>query len=82
MTYPGPSTRRVVRYNYASTGVGTPLSRLDNIASAGSPTASQKFAAYTYLGASTLIKVEYPAVTNTLALTPISQREFAMLRLE
>ena len=72
VTYPGPFTRRVVWYNHASTGVGAPMSRLDNIASADEPSDSQKFAAYSYLGASTLIKVEYPDVTsggNALALT-------------
>ena len=70
VTYPGPSTRRVVWYNYASTGVGTPPGRLDNIADDDdSPT--DTYAAYSYLGASTLIKVEYPGVTsggNALAL--------------
>ena len=47
------------------------MSRLDNIADDDdSPT--DTYAAYTYLGASTLIKVEYPGVTsggNALALT-------------
>jgi len=42
VTYPGPGTRRVVYYNYPTSGVGAALGRLDNIASAGSPTASQK----------------------------------------
>ncbi len=70
-TYPGSSTRRVVWYNYASTGVGAPLGRVDNIADDDtSPT--DTYADYTYLGASTVVKVEYPGVTsggNTLALT-------------
>ena len=69
VTYPGPSTRRVVYYNYASTGVGAPMSRLDNIASAGSPTASQKYASYMYLGAGTMVDANYPAVTGIPALT-------------
>jgi len=51
--------------NYPSSGVGAVLSRLDNIA----PVSGDHYAAYTYLGASTVIKVEYPAVANTLALT-------------
>ncbi len=49
VTYPGPSSRRVVYYNYASSGVGAALGRLDNIASAGSPSASQKYASCMYL---------------------------------
>ncbi len=58
----------MVYYNYASTGVGAPLSRLDNIADDDdSPT--DTYAEYEYLGASTVVKVEYPAVTDTLALT-------------
>jgi len=69
VTYPGPSARRVVYYNYASTGVGAPMSRLDNIASAGSPTASQKYASYMYLGAGTMVDANYPAVTGIPALT-------------
>jgi len=71
VTYPGPSTRRVVHYNYASSGVGAPLGRLANIADDDtSPT--DTYASYTYLGASTVVKVEYPAVTvstDSLALT-------------
>jgi len=40
------------------------LSRLDNIALTGTdPSASQKYAAYGYLGAGTVVKVQYPAVT-------------------
>ncbi len=66
--YPEPSSRRVVYYNYASTGVGTSLGRRDNIADDDTSPA-YTYPAYTYLGASTVVKVEYPAVTNTLALT-------------
>jgi hypothetical protein len=75
VTYPGPSTpnRRVVYYNYPASGIGAALGRLDNIASVQNTTTdSQKFAAYGYLGAGTVVKVAYPAVTvssNPLALT-------------
>jgi len=72
VTYPGPTATRRVYYNYPDGGIGAVLSRLDNIASAGSPSASEKYAAYGYFGASTMIKVEYPAVPGdgeSLALT-------------
>jgi hypothetical protein len=72
VTYPGPTATRRVYYNYPDGGSGAVLSRLDNIASAGSPSASEKYAAYGYFGASTMIKVEYPAVPGdgeSLALT-------------
>ncbi|KKL56977.1 hypothetical protein LCGC14_2240020, partial [marine sediment metagenome] len=36
--------------------------RLDNIASAASPTDAQKYVAYTYLGAATIVKLVYPDV--------------------
>ena len=42
------------------------LSRLDNIAADSS--GNSKFAAYTYLGAGTISKVEHPGVTNGLTL--------------
>jgi hypothetical protein len=67
--YPGPSARRVVYYNYPTSGVGAALSRLENIAAAGSPTASQKYASYMYLGAGTMVDANYPAVTGIPALT-------------
>ena len=66
VTYPGPSTRTAVYYNYASSGDGAVLSRLDNIAADSS--GNSKFAAYTYLGAGTISKVEHPGVTNGLTL--------------
>jgi len=70
VTYPGPSARRVVYYNYPTSGVGAALGRLDNIASVqNTSTASEKFVAYSYFGASTVLKVAYPAVTGGLALT-------------
>jgi len=73
VTYPGPSTRRVVYYNYPTSGIGAALVRLDNIASDNTePAEADKFAAYGYLGAGTVVKVAYPAVTvssNPLALT-------------
>ena len=69
VTYPGPSARRVVYYNYPASGVGAALSRLENIAAAGSPTASQKYASYMYLGAGTMVDANYPAVTGIPALT-------------
>jgi len=64
VTYPGPGTRRVVYYNYPTSGVGAALGRLENIAAAGSPTASQKYASYMYLGAGTMVDANYPALTN------------------
>jgi hypothetical protein len=70
VTYPGPSTRRVVYYNYPTSGVGAALGRLDNIALTGtSPSASQKYASYMYLGAGTMVDANYPAVTGIPALT-------------
>jgi len=69
VTYPGPSTRRVVYYNYPTSGVGAALGRLENIASAGSPTTSQKYASYMFLGAGTMVDANYPAVTGIPALT-------------
>jgi len=68
VTYPsGPGSARVVYYNYPTSGVGGALSRLDNIAADGDGTT--KYAQYTYLGASTMVKVAHPAVTNGLNLT-------------
>jgi len=58
VTYPGPTTRRAVYFNYPTSGVGAALGRLDNIASAGSPSASQKYASYTFLGAGTMVDEE------------------------
>jgi RHS repeat-associated protein len=112
VTYPGPSARRVVYYNYPTSGVGeswhghlaresqgrlgpavageargrdardTCLRRgfgrqargqdahgthgRDAHATLGGRT---KYADYTYLGAGTVVKVAYPAVTGTPALT-------------
>jgi RHS repeat-associated protein len=65
VTYPGPSSRRVVYYNYPTSGVGAALSRLSNIA----PISGSHFADYTYLGAGTMVDANYPAVANTPALT-------------
>lgn len=50
-------------------GIAAALGRLDNIASTGSPNPVDKFAAYEYMVASTLLKVDYPAVTGGVALT-------------
>ncbi len=84
VTYPGPSTPRKVYYHYtdstaenqanwtAQEKIGQKLSRLRTIAAVdidSSAIGSDANATYTYLGASTVVKVEYPAVTNTLALT-------------
>ncbi len=60
--------RAVVYYNYPASGVGEKLARLDNIAANGSPGDSDKFAAYTYLRAGTVVKVAHPGVTNGLNL--------------
>ena len=63
----------MVYYNYPASGIGGALVRLDNIASDNTePAEADKFAAYGYLGAGTVVKVAYPAVTvssNPLALT-------------
>jgi hypothetical protein len=63
IVYPGAS--REIYYNYPTTSAdpGYWLSRLANTASAASPSDAQKFAAYTYLGAGTVVEVKYPAVT-------------------
>jgi RHS repeat-associated protein len=66
VTYPNG---RVVYYNYPADGAGAALSRLDNIASCNTPCSSQKFVAYTYLGAGTIVKVEHPAVASGSGLT-------------
>jgi hypothetical protein len=65
----------VVYYSYPASGIGAALVRLDNIASDNTdPAEADKFAAYGYLGAGTVVKVAYPAVpaplgTGGLALT-------------
>ena len=43
-------------------------SRLANIASSGSPTGAQTYAAYAYLGLGTIVKVAHPAVSGGLTL--------------
>ncbi|MCD6392267.1 MAG: hypothetical protein J7M40_02035 [Planctomycetes bacterium] len=58
LTYPNS---REVYYNYASSGPGEALSRLENIAASADPGSSQKHAVYTYLGANTIVKVAHPA---------------------
>ncbi|MGB2819747.1 MAG: RHS repeat-associated core domain-containing protein, partial [Phycisphaerae bacterium] len=63
VTYPGGgSGGRAVQYKYGTTdGIDDRLSRVYEITnSAGTTT----FARYTYLGASTAVKVEHPDVTN------------------
>ena len=65
ITLPGAS--REVYYNYGTAGgTNDVLSRLDNLAASGG---SPVYAAYTYLGASTIVQVAHPAVTGGLALT-------------
>ncbi len=59
----------MVYYNYPGSGIGLALSRLDNIASDGTPDPDEKYAAYTYLGAGTIVNVAHPGVTNGLDLT-------------
>ena len=66
ITYPNG---REVYYNYATGEPGLGLSRLDNIASSGSPGESDKYAAYTHVGTSMVVKVAHPGVTNGLNLT-------------
>ena len=61
VTYPGGSTRRVVYFNYAASGVGSMLSRLDNIAADAN--GNTRYGLYTYLGAGTIVRIEHPAVT-------------------
>ena len=67
-----PNGRRV-HYRYPSSGVGGRLSRLDEIVpdDEGDPdtTAGHEYAAYTYLGAGTVVKVAHPAVDDGLNLT-------------
>ena len=43
--------------------------RIDTIASSATPSASQTYAAYTYLGAGTVVQVAHPAVAGGLNLT-------------
>ena len=62
-----PSTSRAVYYNYAASGVGVPLNRLDNIADNAQGTTT--YAQYTYLGAGTVVSVAHPQFTNGLNLT-------------
>jgi RHS repeat-associated protein len=72
VTYPGPSTpnRRAVYYNYETVGEFAPLNRVAGISNAAtSPT--ETYAAYSYLGAGAVVKVEYPEVevsSNKLAM--------------
>ena len=73
ISYPGPSTKRLVYYNYSTSGVGGRMSRLMDIApgTAAFPR-RPAYAAYTYLGTQTMIKVEYSSVATSiggLALT-------------
>ena len=65
ITYPNA---RIVYYNYPDSGIGLALSRLDNIASDPDPDPNEKYAAYTYLGTGTIVKVEHPGVTGGLDL--------------
>ena len=61
-----PDGDRVVYYNYPAAGtVGGVLSRLDNIASSAAPTGQQKYVAYTYLGAGTIVQVDHPGLGTT-----------------
>jgi len=70
VTYPGPGTRRVVYYNYPTSGVGAALSRLGEIADDDSGESGRtKYASYIYLGAGTMVDANYPAVTGKPALT-------------
>jgi RHS repeat-associated protein len=70
VTYPGPGTRRAVHSNYPSSGVGSVLSRLDNLADDSSGTT--KYAQYTYLGAGTIVQVIHPAVRPVFVLPPLT----------
>ena len=60
MIYPNG---QAVYYNYDVN------SRVANIATSGSPTGAQTYAAYTYLGLGTIVKVAHPAVSGGLNLT-------------
>ena len=57
ITYPNGGE---VYYDYATSELGSGLSRPDNIASSGSPGESDKHAAYTYVGSSMVVKVAHP----------------------
>jgi RHS repeat-associated protein len=68
VTYPGPSTRREVYYNYPTdSGIGDHLSRLDNMANDSG--GNTQFAQYAFLGAGTILKVSHPSVPTGLDLT-------------
>jgi len=68
VTYPGPSTRRVIYGNYPSTGTdGDMLSRVDNLGDGNTGTYT-KYAQFSYLGAGTIYKVDHPQVSGTLTL--------------
>ncbi len=68
--YPGPSSRREVYYNYEADDEFAPLNRVAGISNAAS-SPSDIYASYSYLGAGSVVKVEYPEVDdsgNKLAL--------------
>ena len=69
--YPGPSTRRKVYYEYETDSEFAPLNRVADIAD-GTGDSRNKYAQYSYLGASSVVKVEYPEIadgsSNKLAL--------------
>ena len=65
VTYPGPATRRPVHYNYPASGtVGAMLNRLDNMDDGVAAPDTVTYARYSYLGASTIVKVEHPATSD------------------
>ncbi|HAU39159.1 MAG TPA: hypothetical protein DCX07_15770 [Phycisphaerales bacterium] len=64
ITYPAG---REVYYNYPASGVGSVLSRIDNVADDGSGTT--KYVQYTYLGAGVIVKAAHPSVTGGLNLS-------------
>ncbi|MBE3135039.1 MAG: hypothetical protein IMZ55_16350, partial [Acidobacteria bacterium] len=67
-----PNGRRV-HYTYPASGIGSMLSRLDEIVpdDGGSPdmTAGREYAQYTFLGAGTVVQVSHPAVDGGLTLS-------------
>ncbi|MCC5829352.1 MAG: RHS repeat-associated core domain-containing protein, partial [Phycisphaeraceae bacterium] len=71
VTYPSPpettETRREVHFRYPGSGDGHVLSRVHEIASAAS--GGDVYAAYGYLGAGSIVRMERPAVKDGLKLT-------------
>ena len=67
VTYPsGPASRNVLYYQYPSSGIGAALGRVEELTSDSA--GDDEYAAYTYLGASTIVKITHPEVSGGLEL--------------